>query len=107
MTALVITGPIVVIMADKVQSVANKYDPVKYDFTWNVYDSPSANNYGQKETRDGDNTVGSYHVLLPDGRTQKVSYTVDSYGGILNILLHSNNLDTRYLSYDLGPLKPK
>ena len=81
MTALVITGPIVVIMADKVQSVANKYDPVKYDFTWNVYDSPSANNYGQKETRDGDNTVGSYHVLLPDGRTQKVSYTVDSYGG--------------------------
>ena len=76
------TGPIVVIMADNVPVLANKYDPVKYDFTWNVYDSPSANNYGQKESRDGDSTVGSYHVLLPDGRTQKVSYTVDSYGGM-------------------------
>ena len=75
------TGPIVVIMADNVP-VANKYEPVKYDFTWNVYDSPTANNYGQREARDGDSTVGSYHVLLPDGRTQKVSYTVDSYGGM-------------------------
>ena len=81
------TGPIVVIMADNIP-VANKYEPVKYDFTWNVYDSPTANNYGQREARDGDSTVGSYHVLLPDGRTQKVSYTVDSYGGMYVCILY-------------------
>jgi hypothetical protein len=55
----------------------------KYDFSWNVYDTPTNNNYGQKEARDGENTVGSYFVLLPDGRTQTVTYTVDSYGGKL------------------------
>jgi hypothetical protein len=42
--------------------------------------TPTNNNYGQKEARDGENTVGSYFVLLPDGRTQTVTYTVDSYG---------------------------
>ena len=46
-----------------------------------VKDDYSKNDYGQKEARDGDITKGQYHVLLPDGRTQKVSYTVDSYNG--------------------------
>ena len=55
-------------------------DP-KYDFEWQVSDDYSNNNYGQKEARDGANTVGSYFVVLPDGRTQKVAYTVDAYGG--------------------------
>ena len=53
----------------------------KYDFTWQVSDDYSNNNYGQKESRDGASTVGSYFVNLPDGRTQKVAYTVDAYGG--------------------------
>ena len=55
--------------------------PPKYEYEWQVADSYSNNNYGQKEARDGANTIGSYFVKLPDGRTQKVSYTVDSYGG--------------------------
>ena len=53
----------------------------KYDFTWQVSDDYSNNNYGQRESRDGANTVGSYFVNLPDGRTQKVAYSVDAYGG--------------------------
>ena len=55
--------------------------PPKYSYQWQVEDQYSNNNYGQDETRDGDSTTGSYFVLLPDGRTQKVSYTVDAYGG--------------------------
>lgn len=53
----------------------------KYDYTWQVSDEYSNLNFGQKEARDGGSTVGSYFVLLPDGRTQKVAYTVDAYGG--------------------------
>lgn len=32
------------------------------------------------EQRDGDLATGEYHVLLPDGRTQKVQYEADSNG---------------------------
>ncbi len=59
----------------------NQDAPAQYNFQWSVLDNPSQNNYGQQESRDGSNTVGSYYVLLPDGRTQRVSYTVDAYGG--------------------------
>ena len=58
------------------------YGPVNYEYAWNVYDSHTSNNFGQNEARNGENTIGSYYVLLPDGRTQKVSYTVDDYGGM-------------------------
>ncbi|XP_065161399.1 pro-resilin-like [Atheta coriaria] len=55
-------------------------EPAKYSFEWEVNDPESGNEYGQKEERDGDNTVGSYNVLLPDGRKQIVEYTVDKDG---------------------------
>merc|ERR1719367_1332529 len=39
-------------------------------------------NFGAEEARDGYSTKGSYHVLLPDGRTQIVTYyTTDGYSG--------------------------
>ena len=56
-------------------------EPANYNFEWAVNDDYSKNNYGQAETRSGDKTTGSYHVLLPDGRTQTVTYSVDAYGG--------------------------
>ena len=58
----------------------------KYEYEWQVNDDYSKNNYGQTEERDGSKTVGSYFVLLPDGRTQRVSYSVDPYGGKLTLL---------------------
>ncbi|XP_059488096.1 uncharacterized protein LOC132203941 [Neocloeon triangulifer] len=36
--------------------------------------------FGHGEQRDGDVTKGRYHVLLPDGRHQKVAYTADHSG---------------------------
>ena len=63
----------------------------KYDYTWQVADDYAKVNYGQKETRDGATTAGSYFVLLPDGRTQKVAYTVDAYGGRNNLFVTSKN----------------
>ena len=56
-------------------------EPASYSYDWAVKDDSSNNNYGQTESRNGDKTTGSYYVLLPDGRTQTMTYTVDAYGG--------------------------
>ena len=56
-------------------------EPASYSYQWGVQDDYSGNNYGQQETRQDQSTSGSYYVLLPDGRTQKVTYSVDGYGG--------------------------
>ena len=55
--------------------------PASYSYDWAVKDDYSSNNYGQNESRNGDKTTGSYYVLLPDGRVQTVTYSVDGYGG--------------------------
>ena len=64
-------------------------EPAKYAYDWAVKDDYSNNNYGQTESRDGDKTTGSYYVLLPDGRTQTVTYTVDGYGGYVADVTYS------------------
>ena len=46
-----------------------------------VADDYSQNNFGQTESRDGYNTQGEYYVNLPDGRLQKVTYTVAGDAG--------------------------
>ena len=55
----------------------------KYDFDWSVKDEYSGNDFGHQESRDGDNTEGSYYVQLPDGRLQKVSYYVNGDSGFV------------------------
>ncbi|CAL4091036.1 unnamed protein product, partial [Meganyctiphanes norvegica] len=60
---------------------AQPEEPAKYDFNYLVKDDPSANDFGHQEARDGAYTSGSYYVQLPDGRLQKVSYTVDGDSG--------------------------
>ena len=57
--------------------------PAKYDFNYAVKDDYSGNDFGHNEARDGYNTQGSYYVLLPDGRLQKVTYTVDGESGFV------------------------
>ena len=54
-----------------------------YDFAYQVVDDYTYNNYGHKESSDGKVVSGSYNVLLPDGRTQTVTYTVDDYSGFV------------------------
>ena len=71
--------------------------PAKYHFNWavddpfsgnnwDVYDPASGNNYPHythQEARDGDHTQGYYYVHLPDGRLQKVTYTVQGDSGFV------------------------
>ncbi|XP_066948503.1 pro-resilin-like [Macrobrachium rosenbergii] len=54
--------------------------PAPYNFDWVVRDY-SGNDYGHHERRDGQTTYGAYYVQLPDGRRQKVAYTVSGDSG--------------------------
>ncbi|XP_042226740.1 pro-resilin-like [Homarus americanus] len=55
----------------------------QYNFNYAVKHDPSGNDFGHQETRDGDNTKGSYYVQLPDGRLQTVTYFVDGDSGYI------------------------
>ncbi|XP_037793731.1 pro-resilin-like [Penaeus monodon] len=57
--------------------------PGKYDFNYAVKDDYSSNDFGHQEDRDGYGTQGSYYVLLPDGRLQKVTYSVNGDSGFV------------------------
>ncbi|KAK7068512.1 hypothetical protein SK128_014195 [Halocaridina rubra] len=48
----------------------------RYEFGYEVKAPEYGNDFAHAENRDGDSTSGQYRVLLPDGRTQIVSYTV-------------------------------
>ncbi|XP_071534499.1 uncharacterized protein [Panulirus ornatus] len=45
-----------------------------YDFQFGVEDQDSGNAYSHVENSDGRTTQGEYRVLLPDGRTQVVTF---------------------------------
>jgi hypothetical protein len=57
--------------------------PQPYDFSWAVNDY--YNDYSHSESSDGKVTTGSYRVVLPDGRTQIVTYRADSYGYVADV----------------------
>ena len=58
-------------------------DQPNYEFQFGVSDSNSGNEYGQQESRVGEDTRGSYRVLLPDGRVQVVKYYVSGDSGFV------------------------
>uniref|UniRef100_A0A0P5K2W5 Cuticle protein n=1 Tax=Daphnia magna TaxID=35525 RepID=A0A0P5K2W5_9CRUS len=62
-----------------------EYAPMPYSFDWNVKDEPSYNDFGHKETSDGKVVTGSYRVVLPDGRTQIVTYKADENGYVADV----------------------
>merc|ERR1711881_66881 len=55
--------------------------PAAYTYQWEVADEDASAFYGHGEKRDGVVTSGSYFVLLPDGRRQRVDYTVTGDSG--------------------------
>ena len=60
-----------------------KYEdtPAVYDFGYAVNDDYAGVNFNANENRNNYDTTGKYSVLLPDGRTQTVTYTVNAYDG--------------------------
>ena len=58
-------------------------EAAQYQYQWEVSDPEGNNFYGHGERRDGLFTSGSYFVLLPDGRRQRVDYTVNGDEGFV------------------------
>ena len=51
-------------------------EPALYTYQYSVKDDYTNNNFGTEEKRDGNTAQGSYYVSLPDGRLQRVAYSV-------------------------------
>ena len=68
-----------------------------YEFAYQVKDEPSYNDFGHKESSDGKVVSGSYNVLLPDGRTQTVTYTADDHNGYVAKVEYSG--EAKYPEY--------
>eukprot|EP00091_Calanus_sinicus_P017527 TRINITY_DN3788_c0_g1_i3.p1 TRINITY_DN3788_c0_g1~~TRINITY_DN3788_c0_g1_i3.p1 ORF type:complete len:175 (-),score=40.63 TRINITY_DN3788_c0_g1_i3:574-1098(-) len=60
------------------------YEPSPYHYEYKVHDDKEYLDFGAEEEGDGKGDVhGYYHVRLPDGRLQKVTYTVNDYSGYI------------------------
>eukprot|EP00094_Tigriopus_californicus_P012307 TCALIF_11896-PA protein Name:"Similar to resilin Pro-resilin (Drosophila melanogaster)" AED:0.18 eAED:0.45 QI:0/0/0/1/1/1/2/0/132 len=66
------------------------HEPALYEYGYKVHDDKYGTDFGHSENRDGYVTKGEYHVLLPDGRVQTVTYYVDGKSGYVAdlIMLH-------------------
>ncbi|KAK0161903.1 hypothetical protein PV327_008304 [Microctonus hyperodae] len=78
--------------------------PAKYEFEYMVNDAASGNDFGHKESRDGDVTRGVYYVLLPDGRRQTVEYVADQNGfrPVVTYTQESNGIGNGYQNDGAG-----
>ncbi|XP_045617769.1 cuticle protein 7 [Procambarus clarkii] len=74
--------------------------PIQYNYDFAVSDRASSTHLGHQETRNGYDTKGSYSVLLPDGRVQQVTYTVNGDSGYVAEVTYYG--DARYPAYQPG-----
>ncbi|XP_045106758.1 cuticle protein 21-like [Portunus trituberculatus] len=77
--------------------------PPKYDYNYAVKDEYSGNDFGAQEARDGYDTQGSYYVQLPDGRLQKVTYTVNGDSGFVADVIYEGEAQYPQESYAPAP----
>ncbi|XP_034233647.1 pro-resilin-like [Thrips palmi] len=58
-------------------------EPEPYSFEYEVKDDATGTDFSRKESSDGNTVTGEYRVLLPDGRTQMVTYKADDASGFV------------------------
>ncbi|XP_037791360.1 pro-resilin-like [Penaeus monodon] len=72
-----------------------------YEYNYAVKDDYSGNDFGHQEARDDYDTQGSYYVHLPDGRLQKVAYTVSGDSGFVAEVSYKG--EAQYPEYKPAP----
>lgn len=77
-----------------------------FDFSYEVKDDATYQDYSHKESSDGKVVTGSYRVVLPDGRTQIVSYKADENGYVADVKYEG---EAKYAEYkpSATPAYPK
>eukprot|EP00095_Tigriopus_kingsejongensis_P002835 snap_masked-scaffold835_size90571-processed-gene-0.10 protein:Tk02835 transcript:snap_masked-scaffold835_size90571-processed-gene-0.10-mRNA-1 annotation:"larval cuticle protein a3a-like" len=70
-----------VVLGDDKHHGYHDHHPAYYKYGYKVHDDYHGTDFGHNEHRDGHVTKGEYHVKLPDGRVQTVTYYVDGYKG--------------------------
>lgn len=84
----------------------------QYQYFYRIHDDTSGVELGHQESRKGHHTQGSYHVRLPDGRLQRVAYTVSGDSGFRARVFYEaaatrhspeTSVNTITSSYDLIP----
>eukprot|EP00095_Tigriopus_kingsejongensis_P002831 snap_masked-scaffold835_size90571-processed-gene-0.4 protein:Tk02831 transcript:snap_masked-scaffold835_size90571-processed-gene-0.4-mRNA-1 annotation:"hypothetical protein DAPPUDRAFT_112094" len=70
-----------VVLGDDKHHGYHDHHPAYYKYGYKVHDDYHGTDFGHNEHRDGKVTKGEYHVKLPDGRVQTVTYYVDGYKG--------------------------
>jgi hypothetical protein len=79
--------------------------PMPYNFAWAVKDDYTYNDYAHQESSDDKGYVtGSYRTLLPDGRTQIVTYKADDYSGYVADVKYDG--EAKYQEYKPSGYKP-
>ncbi|XP_047471370.1 pro-resilin-like [Penaeus chinensis] len=71
-----------------------------------MYPPSSTSTTRHQEARDGANTEGSYYVLLPDGRLQKVTYTVNGNSGYVADVTYEREAQYPTPQASYGPPQP-
>ncbi|XP_057369018.1 cuticle protein 18.6-like [Daphnia carinata] len=80
------------------------HPPMPFNFAYEVKDDASYQDFSHKEVSDGKVVTGSYHVALPDGRTQIVTYKADENGYVADVKYEG---EAKYDEYKPAPAYPK
>eukprot|EP00095_Tigriopus_kingsejongensis_P011186 maker-scaffold1672_size31643-snap-gene-0.7 protein:Tk11186 transcript:maker-scaffold1672_size31643-snap-gene-0.7-mRNA-1 annotation:"bcs-1 protein" len=76
-------------------------EPAQYQYAYAVKDEYSQLDFNANEEREGYATSGSYQVLLPDGRTQTVTYSVNGDSGYVADVQYAG--EAKYEPYQPKP----
>ena len=74
-----------------------------FEYAWAVKDEPSYNDYSHQTKSDGQVENGSYRVVLPDGRTQIVTFKADVNGYVADVKYEG---EAKYQEYKPAYSKP-
>jgi len=66
---------------DSHEDSSEEEPPKPFDFGYSIEDEETANTQGHSSNSDGAQVTGQYRVLLPDCRTQIVTYIADKENG--------------------------
>ncbi|XP_076040834.1 uncharacterized protein LOC143025257 isoform X2 [Oratosquilla oratoria] len=72
-----------------------------FDFAYAVKDDYTGNDFAHASNSDGNVVKGEYRVLLPDGRTQIVTYTADHHNGYVAEVKYEG--EAKYPEYKPAP----